>query len=131
MKRLAGLWQLIVAFDNLLLAYRKARRGKGKKPAVADFSLRLEGKLLTLQQELTRGAYHPGAYRQFTIYEHKPRLISAAPFRDRVVHHARSHQSVGQRRTHQGRHGGRHLYNLRDATRQERQEARAIAVGGD
>jgi len=27
-------------------------------------------------------------YREFTIYERKPRKISAAPYRDRVVHHA-------------------------------------------
>ncbi len=30
----------------------------------------------------------PGAYRRFEIREPKPRWISAAPFRDRVVHHA-------------------------------------------
>jgi hypothetical protein len=29
-----------------------------------------------------------GDYRLFTIYERKPRVIAAAPFRDRVVHHA-------------------------------------------
>ncbi len=88
MKRLAGLWERIVAFDNLLLAYRKARRGKGRRPAVALFCLRLEQELLALQRELESGAYRPGAYRQYTIYERKPRLISEAPFRDRVVHHA-------------------------------------------
>lgn len=32
--------------------------------------------------------YWPGAYRLFQIYERKPRTIAAAPFRDRVVHHA-------------------------------------------
>ena len=32
--------------------------------------------------------YRPGPYRTFTIYEGKTRQISAAPFRDRVVHHA-------------------------------------------
>ena len=37
------------------------------------------------------GTYSPGAYRQFTVYERKPRLISVAPFRDRVVHHAVMH----------------------------------------
>lgn len=88
MKRLTGLWDQVVAFDNLLLAYRKARRGKGRKAAVAGFALRLEHELLLLQRELLAGSYRPGAYRQFTIYERKPRLISAAPFRDRVVHHA-------------------------------------------
>jgi hypothetical protein len=49
------------------------------------FELDLESNLLTLQQELISGAYQPGAYRLFTIYERKPRLIAAAPFRDRVV----------------------------------------------
>ncbi len=34
------------------------------------------------------GEYRPGAYRLFTLYERKPRVIAAAPFRDRVVHHA-------------------------------------------
>ena len=38
--------------------------------------------------ELEIGAYRPGAYRLFTVYDRKPRLICAAPFRDRVVHHA-------------------------------------------
>ena len=41
-----------------------------------------------LQQELVTGTYSPGAYRQFTVHERKPRVISVAPFRDRVVHHA-------------------------------------------
>ncbi len=39
-------------------------------------------------RELRDGGYQPGEYRQFLLHEHKPRLISAAPFRDRVVHHA-------------------------------------------
>ena len=42
----------------------------------------------TLQQELAARDYHVGDYRQFTLYERKPRLISAAQFRDQVVHHA-------------------------------------------
>jgi retron-type reverse transcriptase len=37
---------------------------------------------------LQSGAYKPGAYREFLVRDPKPRLISAAPFRDRVVHHA-------------------------------------------
>ena len=32
--------------------------------------------------------YRPGPYASFHIHEPKKRLISAAPFRDRVVHHA-------------------------------------------
>jgi RNA-directed DNA polymerase len=88
MKRLNNLWQHIIAFDNLLLAYHKARRGKQRKRAVAEFTLNLEPELFSLQQQLTDGSYQPGEYRLFTLYERKPRLIAAAPFRDRVVHHA-------------------------------------------
>ncbi|NIR90838.1 MAG: RNA-directed DNA polymerase [Gammaproteobacteria bacterium] len=88
MKRVGGLWLRLVSFDNLLLAYRKARRGKRARPGVAEFELGLERNLLALQDELVTGRYRPGAYRQFTIYERKPRLITAAPFRDRVLHHA-------------------------------------------
>lgn len=41
-----------------------------------------------LQNELLEKSYTPGRYRTFVVYERKPRLISAAPYRDRVVHHA-------------------------------------------
>jgi RNA-directed DNA polymerase len=77
-----------VSFENLLLAYNKAKRGKRSRPEVAKFSLNLEPELLRLQRELHSGDYQPGRYRLFTIYERKPRVIAAAPFRDRVVHHA-------------------------------------------
>ena len=88
MRRRGNLWQRVVAFENLLLAFRKARRGKGRSPEVAEFGFNLEPELLCLQRELEAGDYWPGKYRLFTIYERKPRLIAAAPFRDRVVHHA-------------------------------------------
>ena len=48
----------------------------------------MEENLLALQAELRAGAYRPGPYTSFHIHEPKRRLISAAPFRDRVVHHA-------------------------------------------
>ena len=88
MKRLGGIWPRVVSFDNLLLANRKARRGKGGSLDVALFALNREKELFRLQRELQDGSYWPGAYRLFRIYERKPRIIAAAPFRDRVVHHA-------------------------------------------
>lgn len=78
----------ICAWDNLLLAYRRASKGKRGHGAVAAFEYRLEDHLLTLQQELRAQVYRPGRYTSFLIHEPKRRLISAAPFRDRVVHHA-------------------------------------------
>ncbi len=43
---------------------------------------------MRLQTELQNKTYQPGAYTHFYIHEPKHRKISAAPFRDRVVHHA-------------------------------------------
>jgi hypothetical protein len=88
MKRLGDLWKRLMSFKNLLDAYRKARVGKRECPGVAEFGLNLERELLCLQRELQDGSYCPGHYRLFTIYERKARVIAAAPFRDRVVHHA-------------------------------------------
>lgn len=88
MKRISNLWDQVVSFDNLLLAYKKARKGKSSRKEVAWFDLELEKELLRIQGTLGKKRWQPGKYRSFTIYERKPRQISAAPFRDRVVHHA-------------------------------------------
>ena len=88
MHRIGNIWDEVVSMDNLYTAYCKARKGKRRRPDVAGFTLDLEQNLSVLQRELVTGIYTPGAYRQFTVYERKPRLISVAPFRDRVVHHA-------------------------------------------
>ncbi len=77
-----------MAWENLFLAYQKAARGKRGRPPAAGFEFQLADQLLELQAELESETYRPGAYRHFTIHEPKRRRISAAPFRDRVVHHA-------------------------------------------
>jgi hypothetical protein len=82
------MYDQLCTWDNLLLAYRKASRGKRGQPNVAAFEHRLEDNLLALQYELLNRTYQPGPYTSFYIHEPKRRLISAAPFRDRVVHHA-------------------------------------------
>jgi retron-type reverse transcriptase len=84
----ADLYQRILAFDNLFEAWRKAARHKRASAAVTRFEDRLADHLLELQAELAIGRWLPGGYVQFEIAEPKRRLISAAPFRDRVVHHA-------------------------------------------
>lgn len=88
MKRAGGLFPRIVAWENLALAAAKARRGKRWRGNVLAFEDGREEELLRLQDELASGRYEPGAYRTFRIARPVPRLISAAPYRDRVVHHA-------------------------------------------
>ncbi len=84
-----NLYPQIYELENLWLAWRRARRGgKRKWPSVAAFEFHLEANLLALHEELRDRTYRPGSYRHFTIREPKVRRISAAPFRDRVVHHA-------------------------------------------
>ncbi len=82
------MYEQIHSWDNLLLAYRKASKGKRGHANVAAFEYHLEDNLLALQRELESKTYLPGGYTSFFIHEPKRRLISAAPFRDRVVHHA-------------------------------------------
>ncbi len=82
------LFDRIVSFENLLRAAGKAQKSKRFKPATALFNFNLEKELLRLQMELMEKRYSHGAYRDFIIYDPKMRLISAAPYRDRVVHHA-------------------------------------------
>ena len=88
MKTHKHLYPLITEFENLHLAFKRAARGKRSRWDVAGFEYDLEANLLELQDELRAQTYRPSPYHNFTVYDPKPRLISAAPFRDRVVHHA-------------------------------------------
>ena len=88
MKRYGNLWPQIVEFRNLLLAAQLAQRGKRFKGNVLAFNHNREQELFRLQRELQNHTYRPGGYQTFMICDPKPRMISAAPYRDRVVHHA-------------------------------------------
>ena len=88
MKTYRHLYSRVTDFENLYWAYRKARKGKRGKTPAASFERVQEEELLRLQDELRTKTYYPGNYHSFYIHEPKRRLISAAPFRDRVVHHA-------------------------------------------
>ncbi len=77
----------LTSFASLLRAASLAARGARGSDALR-FLIEREAQVLALQDDLRRGAYRPAAYRTFTISDPKPRTISAAAFRDRVVHHA-------------------------------------------
>jgi RNA-directed DNA polymerase len=88
MKRYGNLWHQVITFENLVNASRQAQKGKRFRENVLSFNYHLERNLHKLQSELQTKTYRPGTYRSFRIFDPKPRLISAAPYRDRVVHHA-------------------------------------------
>jgi retron-type reverse transcriptase len=78
----------IVSFPALVAAARRAARGKRRNPGSAAFLANLETHCLRLERDLRSGRWRPGRYTVMQVRDPKPRRISAAPFRDRVVHHA-------------------------------------------
>ena len=87
-KKYRNLIEKITSIENLRDAYIKTSKGKKQTFGYLEFKEYAESNLLLLQEELKDGAYKIGEYRQFTIYEPKPRLISALEFKDRLVQHA-------------------------------------------
>jgi hypothetical protein len=81
-------WEEITSFSNLCRAAKRAARCKRRVAGAARFLERLEPEALALQRELLAGRWLPSRPVQFTIHDPKERVITAAPFRDRVVHHA-------------------------------------------
>jgi len=88
MRRAGYLFEKVADFHALNAAARRAGRGKGKSDCAASFLFHPETEALKLQRELLDGSYRPGLYRTFSVSDPKFRTISAADFRDRVVHHA-------------------------------------------
>ena len=81
----------VASFTSLIGAARLAIKGKRKKPGAARFMANLETECLALERALLSRSWRPSGFVAFRIKDPKPRLISAAPFRDRVVHHALCH----------------------------------------
>lgn len=88
MGRVSNIYSKVISKENLYRAAYMASRGRRYKDAAADFNFCLEREINCLWEELSAKTYCHGKYRTFVIYEPKERKISAASFRDRVVHHA-------------------------------------------
>lgn len=73
---------------NLILAWKKARKGKTKKAYVIDFEENLGENLRQLKFELMSQTYKPKPLVSFIVQDPKTRKISKSDFRDRIVHHA-------------------------------------------
>lgn len=88
MKRAGNLIQKISCFDNLQLAYYKAKKGKEAKTEIINYAKNLNINLKILQKQIETGNVDVGNYHFFTIYEPKKREIVASSFQERVLHHA-------------------------------------------
>ncbi len=87
-KRMAVTLAQIAQWENLIDAAYKAAKGKRDKMAVKVFFADFEQSLQQVRQAVLAGELLHGEYRAFTIKDPKPRIIHAAPFADRVIHHA-------------------------------------------
>ncbi len=88
MKKIRGIYAKIISKENLYRAAYMASRGRRYRDTTADFNFSLEEEIGRLHEELSNKTYRHGRYRLFRIYDPKERSIAAAPFKDRVVHHA-------------------------------------------
>jgi RNA-directed DNA polymerase len=88
MRRGGPCFEQVASFGPLCHAAREAARGLKHRSPVAAFLADLEPEVLALERELRDGSYRPRPLTRFRIRDPKPRTISAAAFRDRVVHHA-------------------------------------------
>lgn len=88
MKRVSNLFEKIVEWRNLEEAFYKASKKKRLTSSYLIFRKNNQNKLKQLRESLINGDYKMAPYRQFTIIDPKKRIISAAAFKDRIVHHA-------------------------------------------
>jgi RNA-directed DNA polymerase len=88
MRRHGNLFESVVSFSALCAAATRAAAGKRKTAGAARFLERMEPECLALERELRARTWKPSKAAHFEIRDPKPRVITAVPFRDRVVHHA-------------------------------------------
>ncbi len=87
-KKYKRLIEQVAELENLQRAYANTARAKRLTWGYLEFKEYADLNLQRMRQEILDGAWVQGDYRQFTVYEPKPRLISALDFKDRVAQHA-------------------------------------------
>ena len=83
-----NLYNNIYSLENLILAWKRARKHKTKKIYIIEFEANLRNNLLKLHEELKNQTYKPEPLVNFIVKDPKTRKISKSAFRDRVVHHS-------------------------------------------
>ncbi|HBG07698.1 MAG: hypothetical protein A2075_09245 [Geobacteraceae bacterium GWC2_58_44] len=83
-----NLWSHVASFETLYNAYRAASRGRRYTESVLRYRQHLEENIITALNQLIWKQWSPSRFKEFYVFDPKKRLISAPPFKDRVVHHA-------------------------------------------
>ncbi|KKM98854.1 hypothetical protein LCGC14_1153720 [marine sediment metagenome] len=88
MKTYNKLYEKLCSKENLISAFKKARKGKRRKNYVINFESNLDKNINILQKQLKDKKYYPSRLSKFVIRDPKTRTIHSSIFRDRIVHHA-------------------------------------------
>ena len=88
MKTYNKLYEKLCTKENLMSAFKKARKGKSSKNYVINFESSLDKNINILQEQLKNKTYYPSKLKKFIIRDPKTRTIHSSIFRDRIVHHA-------------------------------------------
>lgn len=88
MKRKGFLYENIYLYSNMCEAFYKAARGRQTRPEIIEFRKNFHANIHRLQQSLINQQVNLGNYTYFIINDPKKRMICAAAFEERVLHHA-------------------------------------------
>lgn len=89
MKRIGNIYQKIISVENLQLADKKARKGKGQQYGILVHDRNREANIQLLHEQLRDRTYRTSPYDTFTVKDPKERLVFRLPyFPDRIAHHA-------------------------------------------
>jgi hypothetical protein len=88
MKRQNRLFEQIVDYNNIRLAFLKALRGNRGSTSVANYCRNTEENIALARDKLSALQCDWGGYLSFLITDPKLRTISTAPFEQRIMHHA-------------------------------------------
>lgn len=88
MNKSPNFYSKVYSYENLLLAWQKAKKGKTKRRYVKRFQKNLKANLLGLQEKFISETYQPCKLKTFPLRDPKTRKISKSAFKDRIVHHA-------------------------------------------
>jgi hypothetical protein len=88
MKRQNRLFDQIIDYNNIRHAFLKALRGNRSSLPAVSFCKNTEKNLSVVSDKLTSLNCGWGSYHSFLITDPKLRVISTAPFEQRIMHHA-------------------------------------------
>ncbi|MDR1945039.1 MAG: hypothetical protein LBQ59_02945 [Candidatus Peribacteria bacterium] len=77
----------IFTAENILNAYKLARKSRKSKQEVYLFDRNLEIKLTDMLEDLKKRKYVHAKYKRFILYDSKKRYIYSPHFQDHILHH--------------------------------------------